>query len=161
MQGSAQTVKQQNFLLYLHNFRAISILFIIGIHVYASLIWESKDFEAHLFLKVLFDESTLFFVFISGFLFHHLIGRYNTQKFLKKKFKVVFQPYIFFSIPVILARIYIGKPPAFLINLIPDFTNWPDYAKFIFYLFTGSHLRPLWFIPMLAFFMLQLQFSTD
>ncbi len=147
-----QTSQQTHFLSYIHYFRGIAILFIVGIHVYASLNWENSNHYIHHILRVLLDDSTLLFVFISGFLFQHLSYKFQTRVYLKKKFKFVFQPYLIFSMPIIIGRLAIDKAPRHLLAEIPDFSEWHEILQVLFYLITGSHLRPYWFIPMLAFF---------
>ncbi|UZR94774.1 acyltransferase family protein [Chondrinema litorale] len=142
----------KKFLTYIHYFRGLAISFIIAIHVFASLEWENELTTGELFFKVLFDDATLIFVFISGFLFQHLSKKFTFKKYLNKKFRYVLKPYLLISIPVIIIRIYFEKPPTFIVEQIPSFENWSVFAQIPYYIATGSHLRPFWFIPMLVLF---------
>lgn len=127
------------FLNSLNYFRAIAIIFIVFGHSF----WLA-DFEfITVFSKTIINLTaggTFFFVFISGFLFHHIFyKKFNSKKFFKSKFKYVVLPYLFMSVLPIAN--YIIKNGYTLENSF-------YYLKPIGYcLVTGTHLLAYWYIP--------------
>lgn len=94
----------------------------------------------------LFDNGTILFVFIAGFLFQHLThSQFDYPKYLEQKFKVVILPYLLISIPLIIIRIKTGFDS---LALPEDFHQRSGMSQFIYLLVTGSHMPPFWFIPM-------------
>ncbi len=92
-----------------------------------------------------------FFVFIAGFLFQFLSHKYEYVKYLSKKIQYVIQPYLFVSIPAVIFCLVRKNylPPDWFSN---RFSDWPIPGQILMYLFTGAHLPPFWFIPMIAIF---------
>jgi fucose 4-O-acetylase-like acetyltransferase len=134
------------FLPYIHNLRGLAILFIVGVHArgYESD-WVSHPKSYHFFLT-LFDNGTILFVFIAGFLFQHLThDHFNYRRYLEQKFKVVILPYVLISIPLILIRIATNFDS---LSLPPDFHQHSFAYQFLYHLVIGSHMPPFWFIPM-------------
>jgi surface polysaccharide O-acyltransferase-like enzyme len=134
------------YLPYIHNLRGLAILFIVGVHArgYDSN-WISHP-KAHHFFHTLFDNGTVLFVFIAGFLFQHLThSQFDFKKYLEQKFKVVILPYILISIPLILIRLKTGFDS---LALPEDFYQYSLSYQFIYLLITGLHMPPFWFIPM-------------
>ncbi|WP_160644917.1 acyltransferase family protein [Chengkuizengella marina] len=133
------------YLNYVNNFRAVAIIFVIASHVIEP--FSQSGMIVYSIFSNLFREGTVLFVFIAGLLFHHLSFKYKYSKYLKSKVKYVLTPYIIISIPAILLVTSLGGVPRHEFIL--------DYSKFfqVFYLYiTGSHLGPLWFIPMIFIF---------
>src|SRR5690606_5585731 len=98
--------KKPVFLNYIHYLRGLAILLIVGIHCRISFPWEHK-IEARIFESLL-DNSTIIFIFISGFLFQHLfVNNFNFRKYLVKKLKFVILPYLLVSILPILDKLYL------------------------------------------------------
>lgn len=155
--------KKSSYLEYIHQFRAIAILFIVGLHVNSSISWKIQDDFSYNFLTVLMDDSTILFVFISGFLFQHLIKKFQFKVYLKKKFNNVIKPYLFFSLPILTIRLLFNKHSSHVVENFPDFLELNPIFKILFYLITGSHLLPYWFIPMviLIFIIAPLLFKLD
>ncbi|MFM7372426.1 MAG: acyltransferase, partial [Sphaerospermopsis kisseleviana] len=69
-----------SFLHYIHNFRGLSILFIVATHVLAKLDW--KDDKAEKLANILIGDGTVFFVFIACFLFQFLSQKYKFKNYL-------------------------------------------------------------------------------
>jgi surface polysaccharide O-acyltransferase-like enzyme len=134
------------FLPYIHNLRGLAILFIVGVHARGyETDWVSHP-EAHHFFLTLFDNGTILFVFIAGFLFQHLThSQFVYPKYLEQKLKVVILPYLLISIPLIIIRIKTGFDS---LALPEDFHHRPLLSQFLLLLITGSHMPPFWFIPM-------------
>ncbi|UZR97165.1 acyltransferase family protein [Chondrinema litorale] len=147
----APSLSKKKILLDIHYFRAFAILCIIGIHVHSQVKWNDNEILGNI-IKVLLENSTFYFVFISGFLFQHLSKKFEFKDFLEKKFKYVLQPYLIFSIPIIVGRIILNRHAPFALEYDSNFENLSIFEQFFFYVITGSHLRPFWFIPLLVFF---------
>lgn len=102
------------FLRSFEYFRGVTILFIVIGHCYGIAGWKIQYFWERVLANLL-SGGTILFVFISGFLFHHVFyprfqkGNYYL-KFLKNKFFNVYLPYLILSfLPVCLA-LYTKKP---------------------------------------------------
>ncbi len=136
-----------SFLHYIHNFRGLSILFIVATHVLAKLDW--KDDKAEKLANILIGNGTVFFVFIAGFLFQFLSQKYKFKNYLNKKIQYVIVPYLIVSIP---GLIYV-----FSKHQLPDWFNYqffglPLWHQVIMCLLTGAHMLQYWFIPMITIF---------
>lgn len=138
------------FLNYIHYLRGLAILLIVGIHCRISFPWEDK-IQARIFESLL-DNSTIIFIFISGFLFQHLfVQRFNFKKYLQKKAKFVVLPYLLISILPILDKLYLEDHLVWLPLFLED---KPAIYKVLYMLVSGKHFGPFWFIPMIILFYL-------
>ncbi len=130
-------------------FRGVAILFIVAGHTLYMSGW-TIDTVFEKFLADLVLGGTTLFVFISGFLFHHVyFKRYNYRKFMGTKFRNVLLPYLVLSLPLVLYFVL--------------FTGWGPYGHHIFgektgllssyllpvlrYLWTGRVMEAYWYIP--------------
>lgn len=134
------------FLGYIHYFRALAILFIITGHSIDAFVWDDIDIEK--LLRIFLSNGSVLFVFIAGYLFQHLSGRFDTKKYFKSKFKNVITPYFIISIPAIVIFVTILERDSVWLGF---YDNSILEQIGLFYL-TGKHLAPLWFIPMIAIF---------
>jgi probable poly-beta-1,6-N-acetyl-D-glucosamine export protein len=142
-------MEKKDFLNYIHYFRGLAILLIVGLHAAVTLNWEDGLLERK-FLIVIFNNGTVLFVFIAGFLFYHLHkDRFNYGDYLKKKFLYVIVPYLIVSIPALIDKFYFDK--------IGDhwwmdrgFAENSPVRKILFLLITGRHMGVFWFIPMIS-----------
>lgn len=138
---------ESNFFSGIHYFRGLAILLIVSSHL---LYYDESTF----FFKVIsavYLNSTIFFAFISGFLFQQLRYKYNYKKYLVKKWVNVILPYLLISIPAILYRLLTG--PSYLATLDNvDLEYQSKIYQIVYYYFTGSHLLPLWYLPMISVF---------
>ena len=137
------------FLHYIHSFRGVAILFVVGGHIL--LQWEPNQFSEKI-INSIFRNGTVLFVFIAGYLFQYLSGRFNAPEYWRKKILNVLLPYIIVSIPALILR-FIETPRIVLLEN-PTFENWGIAKKIIYYISTGAHLQPLWFVPMITIFYL-------
>ncbi|WP_374702065.1 acyltransferase family protein, partial [Klebsiella pneumoniae] len=94
-------------------------------------------------------EWTAVFVLISGFLFQLLVDKYKFMPFMKVKVKNVITPYLIISIPAILIYILGFKKDHNWVDIESLIEHTTIYVISFFYA-TGSHLGPLWFIPVLV-----------
>ncbi|MET0182451.1 MAG: acyltransferase [Caulobacterales bacterium] len=96
-------------------------------------------------------DVTGFFLLLSGYLFQHLSARFDYGDFLRKKLQNVMLPYLFISIPAI--AIYLSHLKSH--PWLPDsFFSLPATTIVSYFLVTGAHLGPLWFMPVIALFFL-------
>jgi probable poly-beta-1,6-N-acetyl-D-glucosamine export protein len=142
-------MQKKDFLNYIHYFRGLAILFIVGLHACVTLNWDDRFIQRKL-LVVFFNNGTVLFVFIAGYLFYHLHqDKLNYGDYLKKKFTNVIIPYLIVSIPALFDKFYFDK--------IGDhwwmdqgFSENSTALKVFFLLITGRHMGVFWFIPMIS-----------
>lgn len=144
------------YLTYIHNLRGLAILFVVVVHARALYPeWLSHP-KINKFFDTFFDPSegngTVLFLFIGGFLFQLINHNYfSFKKYIEQKFKVIILPYIIISIPLILVRLNSN----FISLSLPDgFHERPVVYKFFYYLITGAHMPPFWFIATIVLFYL-------
>lgn len=134
------------FLNSFNHFRAIAIVFIVAGHSFSKIVINS-DLEK--VLVNLICGGTALFVFISGFLFHHIYyKKYKFSTFVMGKFKNILIPYILLG----------GFPVFFYVSLKIDGWNGfflpqgvgilEEYViPVIKYYWTGKFLKSYWYIP--------------
>ena len=139
------------FLSYIHTFRGIAIIIIVAFHTMLMFDWAPYPRLENL-LKDILANGTIYFIFIAGFLFQHLLHKYSFKNYMKKKVKNILLPYLFMSIPAIyytLTVTGVGRvAPQAAIHLKP---LW--YQVMWLYV-TGKAVGPYWFIPMIFLFYL-------
>jgi len=93
-----------NFLPSLEAFRAIAIVCVVAGHAIGSTAWVI-DSPIEKFIANIILGGTNLFVFISGYLFHHVFkNRYTYKGFLLQKAQRVLVPYLFLSaLPILMA----------------------------------------------------------
>lgn len=141
----------RRFIQYIHNFRGIAIIYVVAAHILVkwpegSIISRSMD--------VIWQNSTILFLFIAGYLFQHLSDKFEYKDYLIKKFQNVICPYLILSAPVILYRVMYQDIPGFTLDVHADFASWTKWEQVGYYLLHGGHLQPLWFIPMISLYYL-------
>jgi hypothetical protein len=142
------------FLSYINLFRAIATLFVVVNHSIHGLQWgaEFDNLETSRLLKIVFSNAALLFVFISGFLFQHLLFKFNYRQFLISRFRLVVLPYLIVSIPAVIAWVFVFEKGGW--GIPTDFYTEPWWYRAGFFYLTGQHMAPLWFIPMISIFYL-------
>lgn len=135
------------FLNHVHLARGIAILLVIGAHCWPAFAWSDSE-RARVLLP--FDNVTVVFMFISGLLFQHLSGRFDYRRYLRHRFSIVVLPYLVTSIPAILLVIFMLHRS----SVWPWVYDLPVWQQVLFFITTGKHLAPLWFIPMMTLFIL-------
>jgi len=142
------------YLSYVHNLRGIAILYVVGGHSRAFL----PEWLAHPEVNRVFDtfidpsegNGTVLFLFIGGFLFQHLNQEnFVFKKYIERKFKVIILPYLLISIPLIIFRLNTNFES---LSLPDGFHQKPVVYQILFYLFTGAHMAPFWFISTIVLF---------
>jgi len=117
-----------------------------------SILWEGSLLVKSLFLGI-FNNGTVLFVFIAGFLFYYLCQDHFVYfHYLKKKLKYVIAPYLIISIPAILDKLFIDAGDHWWMT--SEFQEASVSYKIFLMIVTGRHSGILWFIPMIALFYL-------
>jgi peptidoglycan/LPS O-acetylase OafA/YrhL len=137
------------FLNHIHNYRAIAIIGVVATHALQNFHWPpgSLVFNG---LNFALNETSIWFVFIAGFLFQHLSGRFKLSKYLLSKAKFVVLPYLVLSIPALLYFTLVARQD----NVWAGFYDHSPLIQAGLFLLTGKHLAPYWFIPMICLFYL-------
>lgn len=137
------TIKKKiAFLPNIHYFRAFAIVNIVFVHVWRlpkSLEHTTGAIIIDQIREVLFHDSTLYFLFISGFLFHHLSPRFELGKFYKNKALYVLLPYVMLSL--------------FFISLSFNYATQPLnvlWKQMITAIFRGKAFVQYWYIPFIS-----------
>lgn len=144
------------FLISINYFRAIAILLIVMGHSYylAGINFEQLTLSEEVFINLITGGTTLF-VFISGFLFHHIfLPKYKYKSFIKGKVKNVLIPYLLLSIPIIWVYMEGKGWGQYYMPQSNDLVG--EYIVPIFqYYLSGDALFGYWYIPfvMLTFLM--------
>lgn len=136
------------FLDSFNYFRGIAILYIVAGHTYYISRWYADERWERL-LTNLTSGGTILFVFISGFLFHHVFyPKFRYRSFVLKKLKNVLVPYIVLSAVPITIYLINQKGPFgyFFFNHEPGV--WNQYIRpAIRYYYIGAAQAPYWYIP--------------
>lgn len=141
--------EKKKFLQYIHYYRGIAIVATILGHVLMA--WPEGS-VVKVWLDIIFQNATVSFIFIAGYLFQHLSYKFDFKDYLTKKWKNVLIPYLIISVPTIAYRIIFQDAPGFTTDIHPDFLNWPIWQQVAWYITRGAHLQPFWFIPMIVLY---------
>jgi len=128
-------------------FRGLAILFIVAGHSCAY--WAMESVYAKVFANLI-TGGTTFFVFISGFFFHHVFyPKFQYRQFILKKVKYVLLPYTLLSLTGVACFVFYLDRPPYAEFFITDQTNsWYQYIwLYVQYWWTGSILDAYWYIP--------------
>ena len=137
------------FLNYMNAFRALTIFLIVAVHTTLVFSWDNNLSQQKI-LKIVFGNTTTLFIFISGYLFQHLLIKFDTKRYYFSKFKYVLLPYFIISLPVVLYYVLISSKPI----VSPVVLSYPLWLQFLNYYWRGIHLYPMWFMPVIAIFYL-------
>lgn len=138
---------RRGFLPEVHRFRGLAIMLVVAAHCWPCFAWGPRQQQA---ILVLLDNVTVLFMCVSGFLFQHLIPRFAYPAYLRRRLRNVMLPYVLISAPAIMTAIFVRHRD--------DVWSWvyrmPAWKEALFFLATGKHLAPLWFMPMISLFIL-------
>ena len=135
---------------YIHYFRAIAIVFIVGGHCIDAFVWSGSRVEEILRIVISYD-GTVFFVFIAGYLFQHLSEKFEFKLYYSRKLKNVVFPYLITSIPAIALSVTVINQHDVV---WPGFYDTSVWRQVINFYLTGFHLAPFWFVPTIVLFFL-------
>lgn len=135
--------RKRPFLQHIHYFRGFAIINIVMIHLLFPYLGEHvKLFKTPgVIVDLLFLDSTLYFVLISGFLFSYLAHKIRVKSFYEVKIKNVVLPYIIITFLVTLFKnrsLVTGLDIAELLEV------------FLKNVLLGSVLVPYWYIPFIT-----------
>lgn len=134
----------KKFIKSINYFRGIAIIIIVLGHSFDLAHWEISN-SLEQFIYSLSLNGTVYFVFISGFLYNHIFfSRFNYKKFLSKKIQYVLVPYILFSLIPILHAVFLNGGGYGL----PDTLRDDPFRAIIWYLCTGNIILAYWYVPM-------------
>ncbi len=129
-------------------FRGLAIVFIVAGHSYGP--WVAHSFFEKI-VASLITGGTVFFVFISGFFFHHIFyPKFQYRNFMLKKATNVLLPYSILSVLALVCLMrYLNDPPfaeIFIISQPPN-SGYQYFKLFAQYWWTGSLLTAYWYVP--------------
>jgi peptidoglycan/LPS O-acetylase OafA/YrhL len=133
------------FLHPLNHMRGLAVVPIVAVHCITLFSWPAGSVVA--VLTPLFNNANILFIFISGYLFAHLADGLAFWPFIRRRLANVVLPYLVVSAPAILVYQFHLKAHPYL---PPAFFRQSHGAQALFFLVTGAHLGPLWFIPMMV-----------
>ncbi len=134
------------FLIDIHRLRAVAILFIVAVHCTYFFDWRN-NLVAQEFLNDFFDNSTVLFVFISGFLFQYLNRSFAYREYLLNKIRNVGLPYVFAAAPAIIYALVTGSALKQYADLHGHSTL---YITAWLLVYGGATLNyALWFMPVI------------
>ena len=137
-------VKKTKILNYINVFRGLAILLIVAGHTMQ--FGEIGSLSQKISVEI-FAGGTALFIFISGFLFQHLSGKYEFKTYLAKKWSNVIMPYLYTALPGILFCFTMPKTYGNAFEGLPAFLQIPMMLS------VGRvHNTPTWFIPMIVIF---------
>lgn len=135
----ASALPKRTYLYGIENLRALAICMVVLTHCQYFVLLDNIYAR---FIRFVLSDVTAVFLFISGFLLHHIEAqKFNYKNFLAKKIKFVFLPYIFYMIPATAAGLFMHQHESYQLT-IPGYIEWS-------LLVGGPVIGPLWFIPMI------------
>jgi surface polysaccharide O-acyltransferase-like enzyme len=136
----------------IHRLRGVAILFVVATHCVTFFTWAQHPAMLAV-AKDLFDDSTVIFIFISGFLFEHTSSRYSYPRFLKTKLLHVLVPYLLLAIPGIV-YVLMRAQPATLEHLGLAHASLLERVAYL-YVYGGAQINyALWFVPVICIYYL-------
>lgn len=147
----AEKRRHSAFLPGLHAFRAIATILVVGQHTAWILSWPPNS-TTRAVLADLLDNSTVLFVFLSGFLFAHLAGRHSYLGFLRRRATTVVAPYLIVGLPAAVLAVFLPR----VAGPFTEPAGQPAVLRFLWFMLHGTTVvnQALWFIPMIALFYL-------
>ncbi|EGB15520.1 acyltransferase 3 [Pseudodesulfovibrio mercurii] len=153
-------LKKRGFLIDMHYFRAFAILNVALVHTWKQPVGvpaAAWPYSFKVLREVLFHDSTIYFIFISGFLFDYLAYRFDVKKYYKNKILNVICPYVIISTLIYLYKVWMngGLKFSYLQTMLygrAEIQYW--YIPFISLVFAVSPLllkiKKQHFIPLVA-----------
>lgn len=143
--------ESKGFISYIHHFRGLAIIFVAAGHLLMA--WP-EDSAVYRFFRVFWENGTVLFIFIAGYLFQYLSKKFEFKSYFIKKMQYVILPYFIVSVPIIIYRLMQHDYPGYIYALHPDFATWSALRKIIYFYLHGAHMQQLWFVPMIFCFYL-------
>ena len=136
--------RKKKFINSINYFRGLAIILIVLGHSYDLAHWNvSNHLESLLYAFI--KNATVYFVFISGFLYYYIFyHKFNYKKFMIKKAQYVLLPYLLISVIPILFTVFMLDGGSILPNSLRD----RPVMAIIWYFLTGKVTTAYWYIPM-------------
>lgn len=127
--------------------RGLAIVLVVACHVTDGAGWGHATGVRRMAWALL-GNATVPFVFVSGYLFHHLSARFRYLAYLRKRFEGVVIPYLVVTTPTLVHQ-YLNHSDVFA-----DRTR-PAWLEALGAYSTAAHMPvPFWYIPTIALFYL-------
>ncbi len=143
-----QSPSAKKFFNSINYFRGIAIIIIVLAHSYGVAHWNVFNNASILerFFYSLNLNGSVYFIFISGFLYYHIFyHKFNYKKFMIKKTKYVLLPYLICStIPIIFTVFNDGGG-----RFLPEGLREKPFLAILWFLCTGRAVYAYWYIPMI------------
>jgi len=140
------------FYQYVHNLRGLAILLVISAHVISVVPFSNSEFAD--VVRSFLRNCTVIFVLIGGWLFSYLVSKYTYKSYLVNKLQKVVIPYMVISLPALAIYLLGYKSAHPWVDLAALKESYGLIGQTLYFLFTGAHLGPLWFMPMVFLFYL-------
>ena len=132
---------------YIQILRSIAIVLVVMAHTATVFVVSSTTSDNDPISYFPLRHVNAVFIIVAGFLFQYLLNGFTYRSYLRVKAQTVILPYVIISIPAIILYLIGFKDPASL--------NAPAWVHgrvelTAYMLLTGTHLGPLWFIPMIV-----------
>lgn len=134
----AATLTQCGFLRHVHYFRAFAIVSILFAHLWELPIGHADRPLLYAVRELLFHASTMYFLFISGFLFIHLSDNFDTKRYYRSKALYVLLPYTLLSTAIFCVKRGPTLGDSSALQVLRDLGRT---------LLTGTAVGPYWYIP--------------
>lgn len=133
------------FLNCLNQYRGLAILMVVISHCFYLSDTGRRLTFLERFGECFYKNSTVYFVFIAGFLFYHIQStRFRAGAFFRKRLPRLIGPFLLFSILALMLHIEVPIPK----EMFPAWLGEGEIARKLFVLVTGATYGPYWYIPM-------------
>lgn len=137
---------KKSFLNSINYFRGLAIVIIVFGHSYGLSNVDVDTVLDRAFFSLI-KHGSVYFIFISGFLFHHIYfvrkADFSYRKYLEKKVSYVFVPYLVISIIPILIRVFYLDSRQYVADWAAD--NY--LLSVLWYIGTGRIFVGYWYVP--------------
>lgn len=142
MTEELKTKKPRSFLWHVHYFRAFAVMAVVILHSWVvPMPHRDRDYAQSInhIRELLFHDSSIFFILISGFLFHHLSVKFSWSKHVVAKLSFVVCPYLFIT-SLVFAWGYVRGTSETL-------GGWSTYGEWIL---SGKAQIQFWYMPFIC-----------
>lgn len=135
------------YLNSINHFRAISTIIIVFSHCFVLSDFKINSFIEKIYFNLLLG-GTIFFVFISGVLFHNVFyPKFEYKKFMLKKIKYILTPYLIIASPLYAYYVFLDESIWHIYIPKGDGIKAQYLIPFLKYYVTGFRILNFWYIP--------------
>lgn len=141
---------RRRYMTSIHLTRAVGILLIVATHCWPGIPWSAWVEDR--ILPLFFRSSTVFLVFISGFMFKYvaLSGELSLGQYMVQRLPRILIPYIVVSLPILAVILFVHQRS----DVWPWVYRMPPWEQVVVFLVTGKHISYLWYLPALTILIL-------